>query len=107
MSTRTLQELESARKIFQEHGGAIDTYHHHGKVCAVGALMMAVYGKAASQLENFPPFGSGSLDQLQQSASELFDRTIIQVNDVLGRQAVLDTYDHAIKNIKESVVTDG
>lgn len=40
--------------------------------------------------------GDGSMTTLSNAARELFDRSVIEVNDTLGHAAVMQVYDKAI-----------
>lgn len=122
MTQALVELLEKARACFVERGGAVGTYKDHdtGRVCAIGALEEVAFGSYRNRLRHLqttPAFAAKCV--LNESARLLFGDVLPQptlptsphvhyeigvatVNDHLGKQAVLDVYDHAIKTVKEA-----
>lgn len=91
-----LEILEKAREYFIEHGGAIGEFRNENKkICATEAVIYFIRREKI--------WGMEILSKLNQSSIELFGRGIIYVNDKIGIQAVIDVYDHCIKNMKENI----
>jgi hypothetical protein len=92
--------LIKARDIFNDHGGARFVLQDaHSRVCAAGALLEAITGSATSAGKY--PFVKCTMI-LSESARELYgEKIIMNVNDIIGFEAVKHCYDHAIKRMTD------
>jgi len=90
-----IEVLTKAREIFRERGGARGVLlDDQDRVCAVGALNLAVTGDA----ENW---GSSRLrEEARETLGYKFD--IVYINDSAQdpMPVILDIYDHAIKELE-------
>lgn len=87
------EALRAARIVFTDCGGAVGTFRlPTGEVCAVGALYNVVHDNKISRAVKV-----NAQLALEDAAEQLFSLPVVGVNDILGRLAVLSTYDLAIK----------
>jgi hypothetical protein len=86
------QTLVKAKETFDQRGGAQHRFiDKENKVCAMGALSMFIL--------EYPQLWVRCVNALNNSAVELYGRTIVNVNDSIGYAAAQACYDHAIKSI--------
>jgi hypothetical protein len=95
------QALINAKETFDQRGGAqyrlLDQWD---RVCAIGALRVAILGHANQEIKlEDRELYSECACVLNNSALELHGRTIANVNDSVGYMAAQAVYDHAIKLI--------
>ena len=95
---KDLELFTKAREVYEKIGYAKGDYvDADGNVCALGALGIALN---INPILSYVMIDQRICDYLNDEAHALYGDAIAEVNDKLGRDAVLHVYDNVIKRVE-------